>query len=315
MKKKFITPIILLIAGLFIMTGCQKSLSDSNEEMSRAVPDALLENQCRLTRFTYPGFDNTFHYNEKGLADEWRIDYGGGIVDVFTMSYSDNNRINKAWWHFDGTLVATMDFTWVGNLITEEHWEMDGFAFDLVNTYDRRGRLVKRVASYGLEGAVQYSPIGNATLAEYSFSGEPISKSELTYNVANKNPFKAIRGLPYGFPFILLTFDNEWWETSEKITLYDAGVPTVIQDPDPAQTTFQFGFQHYLDQANYFDLASNSPFSVPFEYENCGADESPTRIAHPLKNYSVAKKSNVPAPIRIGSPDFIRKQLEKRKTR
>ena len=315
MKKKFITPIILLIAGLYIMTGCQKSLRDSNEEMSRAVPDALLENQCRLTRFTYPGFDNTFHYNEKGLADEWRIDYGGGIVDVFTMSYNDNNRINKACWHFDGSLVAAIDFTWVGNLITEEHWEMDGFAFDLVNTYDRRGRLVKRVASYGLEGAVQYSPIGNATLAEYSFSGEPISKSELTYNVANKNPFKAIRGLPYGFPFILLTFDNEWWETSEKITLYDAGVPTVIQDPDPAQTTFQFGFQHYLDQANYFDLASNSPFSVSFEYENCGENEPSTRSAPLSKNPVMFKKSDAPAPLRLGSADFIRRQFEKSKNK
>jgi len=314
MKKNFYISTTLFLALLFIIAGCQKSITDQTTDASKAVPDALLENQCRLTRFSYPGFDNSFHYNDKGLADKWKIDYGGGIVDVFTMSYGDNNKLKQAWWYFEENLIATIDFYWIDDLILSEHWDMNGFAFDIANTYDRKGYLIRREASYGIAGVAQYSSIGNLTSVETSFGGELLNKSELTHNIPNRNPFQAIRGLPYGFPFVMLPFNSKWWETSERITIYDAGVPIVIQDPDPAQTTFQFGSQQYLAQANYFDLASDNLLSVPFEYDNCGGNQSSAHSAGSIKNYSAPKKSNTPVPLRLGSPDFIRNQLDARKT-
>ena len=124
MKKKLFTPIALIFTSLLFTIGCQKSTTEPPEEIvSINSLNSNTTNQCQLTHIIIDGFDNRFHYNAKGLADEWRIDYGDGVPDVYTMAYNSNNQLSRAWWHYDGDLIAKIDFVWTGNLITTEHWD------------------------------------------------------------------------------------------------------------------------------------------------------------------------------------------------
>ncbi|MEO7445017.1 MAG: hypothetical protein ABIT96_11005 [Ferruginibacter sp.] len=281
-----------LIALIFLFfTGCQKD-TKLNEETTFVNGNSLQaitsqkNQECQLTHFSVEGFDNRFHYNNNGLTDEWRIDYGDGIPDVFTMQYNANNQLSKAWLHYDGQLLATINFVWNRNLITEEHWDYLGYLFDVENIYDRKGQMIKREFSDGYSVATTFSPNGNTPRVDLLYDGELFLKLDFTYNQPNKNPFLAIRGIPYGFPFIAFTFSN-WWETSEKQTVYENGVPSVVLDMDPAQTVMQLGFQNYSTSITAYDRIGNSYYHYGFEFQNCGPNETANSAILPGKDKGI----------------------------
>jgi hypothetical protein len=316
MKEKFFLPALLLVVSLLAISSCQKSITETKDEVAaKSLPDEMLKNQCKLTHMALEGFDFRFHYNSKGLADEWRIDYGTGIPDVYTMEYNNDNHLTRAWYHYDGELQSTIDFEWTGNLLTKENWDYSGFLFDVVNTYNIKGEMTGREVSYGYSIVSEHSPNGNAPIRDIFFDGELFYRGEYTFNQANKNPFLAIRGIPYGFPFLTFEF-TKWWETSEKQTYYFDGDPFVVLDEDPAQTSVQFGFQNYLSGVTHFDVVSNSNIPFGFEYQNCGPEgNAPTRTnsspAQQQPNFGTRVKKALP--LKMGSPEMLRKQLQQRR--
>jgi hypothetical protein len=280
MKKYFIVPLLLTI--LVFISSCRKSLIESpDESVSKSLADDALQNQCQLTQLNAPNYYNQFHYNEKGLVDEWRMDFGSGIPQVYTMTYDDQNKLIRALLHYQGRLIATIDFTWTGNLLTNEHWSYQGFEFDYVNTYDRKGQRIGTEGSDGFSTVTEWSANGNPIKTDIFIGDELYWRDEFTYNQPNKNPYNALNGIPYAFPFLHVVFGKSW-ETSEKITIFG----DVIYELDPSQTVFQFGQQNYLTEANNFDVVSNSPIDYSFEYQNC---ESETNVPTRLNNFFTPK--------------------------
>jgi hypothetical protein len=273
MKQKLISLSTVMAFVLLFVTGCQKEIQQKEETSlaENSLQGTANQNngKCQLTHFNVEGFDNRFHYNNKGLADEWRIDFGDGIPDVFTMKYDDNDQLSQAWYHYDGQLIASIEFEWNRKLITEEHWDYQGYLFDVVNIYDHKGQMIKREFSDGYSVATTFSPNGNTPRVDLFYDGELFLKLDFTYNKPNKNPFLAIRGIPYGFPFVAFTFSN-WWETSEKQTVYENGIPSVVLDMDPAQTVMQLGFQNYPSLITAYDRIGSSSYHYSFEFQNCG---------------------------------------------
>lgn len=312
MQKLLLIPPYLLLAAL-LLVGCQKSINESaGETLARTIPDASLKNQCQLTRLNIEGFDHHFHYNSQGLADEWRIEYGSGIPDVYTMEYDNDNRLSRAQYHYNGDLIGTVEFEWVKNLITEEHWDYSGFLFDVLNIYDAKDQMIKREISYGYTATIDYSPIGNLSKGEIFFDGELLDSRDYTYNIPNRNPFLAIRGIPYGFPFISFVF-SKWWETSEKITVFENGIPYLIYDTDPAQIVMQLGFQNYPVAIVNYDRISNTYVPYGFEYQNCGPENnSSAKIINPAgsqTSHRITNNGRKISLLKTGPPEQVRKQL------
>jgi hypothetical protein len=317
MKKNLLMNLTLALFAALLISGCKKAMTESTEETVQTnLPDASLKNQCQLTRLNIEGFDHHFHYNSQGLADEWRIEYGSGIPDVYTMEYDNDNKLSRAWYHYNGELIGTVEFEWAKNLLTEEHWDYSGFLFDVLNIYDKKDQMIKREISYGYTATIDYSPIGNVSKAEIFFDGELLDSREYTYNIPNRNAFLAIRGIPYGFPFVWFVF-SKWWETSEKITVFQNGIPYLIYDPDPAQIVMQLGFQNYPIAIVNYDRVSNTYNPYGFEYQNCGPESDATaKVAgsSSLPILAPGKKANTHYPLLMGSPDAMRKQIEKMRT-
>ena len=80
MKNNYLRLISFFLLAVLIATSCQKSIKESTEEAARKLPDASQKSKCQLTYGVDANSNpNWFHYNDKGLADEWRIDFGDGI--------------------------------------------------------------------------------------------------------------------------------------------------------------------------------------------------------------------------------------------
>ncbi|MEP7376575.1 MAG: hypothetical protein ABI675_24470 [Chitinophagaceae bacterium] len=325
MKKKCLTGLAFLLISSLFFPGCQKSVdeptaNEPKEELaSRGSHNNSQKDQCQFAHLIIEGFEHVYHYNSKGLADEWHINYGDGVYhDVYTMEYDKYNRLIKAWYHYDGAWVATIDFVWKGKLITEEHWDYSGYIFDVVNIYNRKDQMIKReISDGGYSAATQFSPNGNTPKVDIFFGGELIQRAEYTYYKPNKNPFLAIRGIPYGFPFVAFTF-SQWWETSDKTTAYENGVPTVLWDFDPAKTKLQFGFQNYPSLITYYDRVSASVQTYGFEFQNCERggnhnDHSKATDFSLLQSAKANINTKKTALLRMGPPELIEKQIEEMK--
>jgi hypothetical protein len=322
MKKISMQGLIFACLLLF-MTGCQKSMQETTEEataestlsqMTKAKQLDPKKNECQLT-FGYDdgGFPNYFHYNSVGLVDEWRVDRGGGAVYNIKMTYDNKNRLSTASLidPFGGFLVS-IDFVWAEDRITLEHWDVGGFfQFDFINTYDKRGNIIKRESSYGLSTIIEFSPQGNYLRYVSYMDGVALQSDEYTYNKSNKNPFNAIPGLPY--PFLYTgAYVSKWYATSDKFTVYENGNPIVLFDTDPAKTVMEFGPKHYLSSATYYDRVSKTFTTRTFEYQNCGPQSNmPGKINGPPSNSSLNRKGNRHGPMIIISHDKIRKRMEK----
>jgi YD repeat-containing protein len=318
MKKKYLK-LFSLLCALILLSACQKLALESNSEV--AIPDnvsAKSENQCRLTfAIDWGGAANWFYYNEKGLADEWRLDLGSGIPEVISMEYNNNNQLSGARWHFDGELIGTITFEWNNKQIATEHWDIGGYLFNNTNTYNTRGQLVQRETNDGYLTRYDYTPEGNHLRDVIYFEGEPIQSDEYSYNHPNKNPYRAIQGLPYLFLY-LNPIQSKWAATSDKFTVFENGSPTVLLNIDPSKTSMQTTQQDYLSSATYFDELSQGYLLKNFEYENCGPASSlkKGRTAPTLAEiFLKGNKAFKPAQLRIGTPEQMRRQINRMKKR
>jgi hypothetical protein len=292
MRKKINFQTLTFLFICLLLAGCQKSTDVSPENLLLKKPtDGNLKNQCQLVYAEDIGnFPNWYFYNDKGLAEEWRIDFGTGIPDIITMTYDSDNKLKNAEWHSNGNLFATIDFDWDGKQLTEEHWNIGGGLFDVINTYNSKGEIVKREGTDGYVANYTYTPQGNHAQDFVYFQGQLLQSDEFTYKQPNKYPNLAITGIPYSFIFVN-PYMSKWYHESNRFTVYDAGNPIILLDTDPAQTIMQIGAQNYLNSITFFDNINGSHVTRSFEYQNCGSDKNNAiSRANPSSENSILKK-------------------------
>ena len=320
MKKKLISLSTALLLALLTFTGCQKEIQEQqtstdpeNESLSRDG-NGEDKNKCRLTNFTYPYGEYSYHYNRQGLADEWDItDYG-----LFKQEYNSKGRLTKSRLYVEGSLINTILFLYDNNRVVKEIWyngNTSEIGDEIFYTYDRKGNMVRQESFMNDYYTIAtFTSQGNTATWKFFYGGEPYYEGYLTYNRPFKNPYLAVHGIEHGFPFINPSYNaNKWCPSSEKLIIFDEnGNPVVLFDYDPSQTIWQRGNQNYPLSATYYNLVNETWGSYVFEYENCGRrggnDDYNTQAAHSSSS-TASRKTNRMMLLKHHSSKTIKEQM------
>jgi hypothetical protein len=285
MKKiNLISAAVLLFSFLFII-GCRKENSQSKAGTDlTSAKNEKPKNECRLTELIAgPLGSYQYRYNTAGLNSEWDISGYG----TFKQEYDANGRLIKSRWFIDDELIVTIEFFFDNHgRSVHEIWYF-GNTQDVYDevflTRDARGLITKMESIAGdYYTDVVYTPEGNTKEWHFYVGGQPFLSGYYQYIQTYRNPYLAIPGIEYGFPFLNPSINQQkWWATGEKITGYDEnGNSFDIHDYDATQTQFLPTFQNYPSQANYFDLTSEAWHDYSFEYENCGPGNNLSRSSN-----------------------------------
>ncbi|MBL0183655.1 MAG: hypothetical protein IPP96_15775 [Chitinophagaceae bacterium] len=281
MKQKLILFSLMLLVTI---SGCRK---DMPAEEPVTSPDPLGAQhgddndgprQCRLIFDDRDGvYGNFFHYNKKGLVDNWKVDYYDGYPDVYNFTYDnrDHLKTGRVVFNYNGSSFD-LKYQYQGDKLIRETWYAAGtntIVDDIVNTYNSRDQIIKRRSiPKNIYCTFTYDFLGNNPLVNFYVDDELYLKEEYTHHKFNRNPLTSLNGIPVVLPYYDFVISN-WWETSQKWTVYDEGTPTVIVDLDPKTVVMKLGRQDYLKSVSNFDRAIQQNTKAVFEYENCGKDD------------------------------------------
>ncbi len=274
MKKRLLNLTSLMLLGILLLTGCKKEVEPATHVDQAATENGFSGiNNCRLTKIWYsPDAYVKLHYNSHELADKWITHFSDNTEEVYDIEYDASKRIKKATYSYAGEFLNTIRFFYTGRNITKEIWyDPAGEEFmTIYDSYNFLGQITKRENTLGVKVLFSNNLIGNTPRIKTYIDDELSVAYEYTYYQPNPNPFKAIPGIPFGFPYMELTFSS-WWETSEKATEYIDAVPTVLYADDPSQTVLSFGYRHTLTSIFDYDYINEESRTTGFEYENCGS--------------------------------------------
>lgn len=279
MKKFYFKLISLFLFSFLVITGCQKEIKE--QPRSTQIESELKnsndenKNQCRLTEFASNGEGETFHYNLKGLCDEWYIASYGAVLK---QEYDATGQLKKSRWYDGDALIYTIHFFYKGVNVNKEIW-YDGSSSDVIDevyyTYNQRRQNTRMESFFGDYYTVNtFDPIGNVSAWKFYVGGNLFYSVQSTFGNKHqyKNPRRAIPGLNYGFPYInAAVFSSTFCISSEKLVAYDEnGDAFVLYDFDVKKTTYQPASQNYPSAGTFFDLVTNDWLNQTFQYENCG---------------------------------------------
>ncbi|HYK44659.1 MAG TPA: hypothetical protein VEV83_05805 [Parafilimonas sp.] len=316
---KILWAILLLAASL--LTGCKKETMDSSLSNQTAASSKLTPpgSRCQLTNLDWGGgaFWH-FHYNEKGLADEWIIDNADGFPHNFTMQYDENNRLIGAKDHFNNT-VYTNIFKYAGSQLIEQTYTNDvtSETGDKFFTYNKKGDIVREDDIINdVHVNFVYGPMGCIHWDLY-FGSYHFLSNDITFEKPNRNPLLSISGIDFGFAFANVPLWDKRQETSDHLVVYDSdNNPFVIFDTDPAQTVMQPAHEDYLSSVNYYDKVNQTITTYTFTYQNCdGQTEQENLASQPsLPMPAVINKNyRQQMPLVFGSQEQIKEQINKLK--
>ena len=105
------------------LTGCKKEFTQS-VSVRNAAMQVGNNSSCKVTQIVWAyWYPWDFHYNEKGLADEWRIDFGFGNVQNYKMKYDKFDKLVEAPGYDDfNNLIITNYFTYSDKHIISQKW-------------------------------------------------------------------------------------------------------------------------------------------------------------------------------------------------
>lgn len=275
MKQKLM---LFSLMFVLVLSACKKDMpaeaANAGEDATGKSADASRFGQCRLSSAIRDNAYGEFlKYNNRGLVREWKEDYFDGLPYVITYSYDMVGRL-KTGHVVDNynNLTRDVKYQYQGNrLMKHIIYEAGTNTVDneIVNTYNNRGQIIRRGSTmFPVYCTFSYDWLGNNTLVNYYVDGTLYLKEEYTHRQFNRNPFLAAHGIPY----VTFTYDfvfSKWWETSQKFTFYDNGIPSVAVDLDPATAALTLGPQQYLTSITNFDRAIQENTSAYFTYENC----------------------------------------------
>jgi hypothetical protein len=280
MKKILSTRLSLLFFAILFATGCRKETTKTtelNDEIAQPSMESRSDKrgECRLTEYIYEGGSETFHYNRKGLCDEWGIVGWGAILK---QEYGATEQLKKSRWYEGDELIYTIHFFYKGGKVTKEIW-YDGnsgiVSDEVYYTYNRRGQNTRMESFLGDYYTVNtFDAAGNVTAWDFYIGGilTYSGRSTFSHRHSYKNPRLAVPGIDNFFPFLnAAESSNPFCISSTKQIAYDEnGNPTVLYDYDPKRTSYQPASQNYPASGTFFDLVTNGWVSQAFQYENCG---------------------------------------------
>jgi hypothetical protein len=209
MKKGLLIAFSMLFAGA-LLTGCKKEITQDASTGKAGEANSLKvgnNSSCKLTHFTWsPVFAWDFHYNEKGLADEWRIDLGFGYIQDFKLEYDKFNKLIKADGYDDfGTLIIASSFTYSGSQIQKQTWEniIAGTTEEVTFTHNSKGQIIRQDDDlYNTHALLAYDNMGNCIRSDY-YQGSDIYFSDIyEFNSNVRNPLLTVSGIDFMFPLL-----------------------------------------------------------------------------------------------------------------
>ncbi|MEP6927618.1 MAG: hypothetical protein ABI834_08280, partial [Ginsengibacter sp.] len=207
MKKNYLKLMSSFMLFLFVCAGCTKELKEINvnKNIVDNAFDRLNRDGCNLVTFDWVGASKwTFHYNEKGLADKWVIDYGNGFLQEENMIYSRDNRLIQANESLNGENNVYL-FTYTGKRITKVTWstsDAPGQQFVTEFTYNYKGQMTRQDDNVNdIHTLMFYDLLGNTTRTDIYFGTDPYFSDIYTFDKPVRNALLLVPGIPYGFPF------------------------------------------------------------------------------------------------------------------
>jgi hypothetical protein len=142
MKKNLITTLSIALFACAWLTGCKKESSQSTNAVETNGLQVGNNSSCKLTHNVGgPYYTWDFRYNDRGLANEWKIDLGYR-VDSFKMEYDKFDKLTEAT-DYDpyDNIIFTSSFTYSGNRIIEQKWANlpDGPNGDILYFHNSKG--------------------------------------------------------------------------------------------------------------------------------------------------------------------------------
>lgn len=283
MKKKLLKTLGSLLFAALLFTGCQKVTpeftapeNETNVQDEAVAKDKNNEKNCRLQSYeTDWGYSENFSYNQKGLADIWRIDYGGGDYFEHQITYDNKNRIKAT--HVLAPVFLPGDainytFYSSGNFTTRAlgYLESGPIWADYKYTYNNKGQMTRLDETVNdIHTRYYYDNKGYCRRSDYYIGTELNLTLLMDFEISNKNPYLALNGVNFGFPFEIFNVFDKRWNSFGSWVIYDNGNPIVVNEDDPAQTVIHTGQGHYATYAKYFDIPSESFYEMTFNYSDC----------------------------------------------
>lgn len=278
MKKKLLLNLTGLFLTMILFWNCKKDIVNKDSEVAvESRSGHGQDKECQLSFIDWgDGTSWDLGYNRKGLADRWVFNNGDGTQNIFTMKYDQHDRL------FRGTGEIPegkfrIEFNYKGKLLVTERWYnvADNSLFaDKVNYYDRNDRIKRQEDLVSKSKALYtYDPNGNPLTVDLYFDGIIVFSARFSYEISNKHPYRAIKGLPYTFPYYDAPSLGKRWESGAKYIFYDENAnPIVFSESDAAKTRMQKGSQNYLTKLTGYDEIAESEYSYTFTYQNCKDD-------------------------------------------
>ncbi len=309
----------MLLFSLLLFSGCRKETTEATASekataSNLASSDNLHFNKCRLAYLDWPNFYTwKFHYNEKGLADDWIIDFGDGFPRHHTMEYDKKNRLIKSHEHYNNT-IYTYHFTYTVNRLTKVTWSNNTIdeKGEILFAYNRKGQMIRQDAiPNDVHVRMFYDPIGNLTRSDIYLGSELYLSDLYRFDNSVRNPCLTISGVDYPFAFLGGGLWNKQWFTSNRTIIYDNGSRFLLVDYDPSKTIIKAGYQHYPIAASYYDNATEGPAIFTFKYENCNGngDVASAKFSQD-KRAATNKNRNALRPLLYSSQKQIKEQIK-----
>jgi len=304
MKKIFFRGTYSLIFSALLFSGCQKI---SQEELMSEDPGQansrinIDNNNCRLQSYvTDWGYSESFSYNQKGLADLWLIDYGGGDYYEHQITYDNKKRIKGT--HVIAPVFLPGDainytFYSSGNFTTRAlgYLESGPIWADYNYSYNNKGQMISLDETVNdIHTRYYYDNNGYCRRSDLYIGTELYLTLFMNFEISNKNPYLSINGVNFGFPFEIFNVFDKRWNSFGSWVIYDNGNPIVVNEDDPAQTVIHTGQGNYTTYAKYFDIPSESFYEMTFNYSNCNGGDNGNK-SEVLPANSV--KQNRPMPL------------------
>ena len=323
MKKNAFILTISLLLGVLFFTGCQKEINESLEgksgdaAASENTSNKNQENSCRLINLDWPTIGIwQFHYNDKGLADQWIIDYGFGLpLHTNTMTYDENNRLIQSNEDFFG-VDYVYQFYYAGKRLTRLTRTNVDFPDDVLDfqyTYDSKGQNTRQDDhNTDTHVLMYYDALGNCTRTDIYFGNDLYYSDNYTFYAPVRNPRQNIPGVEFGFPFYGTGgISDKWWFTSNKTIIYDNGTPFLFNDYDPNQTTINTGSNNFPGTASYYDRFTEGSIVITFDYDNCGGESVETNNRYSQGNRSIESNKTTRPLLGRASAKSIKEQIQK----
>jgi hypothetical protein len=275
----------MLLLFAVITSSCKKEIRSAQaaEGDNSLQTNSLLNDKnstCRL--LTWQGLDDgylrTLEYNDKGLLENWHELVPAYDVDqLTTYKYDHNKKVASVNYSDHGTLLNVIIPVYKFNHIVKELWYLaDGITLDdqVVNTYDRRDRLVKRESmNYDYIATFIYDAVGNnINYSLRSKEGYLYDSLVQAFEKPVKEPMVAVPGLPYPIQYINYVICKQKYTRFKEV--YDDGTGNIVTafEIDPAQSDLRSGPDNYAVYYKSFDIVGQYSYRQVWYYENCGCN-------------------------------------------